>query len=69
MNHIQRIEQLEKDIALLNHNLDEALTMIAQTQQAILENDEKLSNAHDATGRIAKALLNFWKAYEVPSVK
>ena len=66
---MQRIQKMEKEIGFLNHNLDEALILINQIQQAVLENDVKLSNAHNGTAKLAQALLHFWQEYEVPSVK
>ena len=70
MDQEKRIKQLESDVAILNHNLDEALTMIVQVQQAVLESDMTIESSHKALGKLAESLLNFYKNYEaMQSVK
>jgi len=70
MTDIERLKtevaNLNSDITLLHHNLDEALTMIAQVQQAVLENDEKLETAHRGSAKLARALLDFYQNYKMP---
>ena len=69
MHEKERLQQLEIDVSVLAHNLDEALTMIAQVQQAVLENDERTSDCHKAMSKLTDSLLTFWKNYELPHVK
>ena len=62
-------KRLEKRIAILEHDLDEALTLINQVQQALLETDLTVGITNKATGKLVDSLLTFYRNYQVPTVK
>ena len=64
----KRVDQLENELATVNHNLDMALDMIAQVQQAILEVDSREMQTHAGVSKLTHSLLKFWKNYTVKNV-